>query len=114
MALSFLSRLFMPPEQRALKNPEDFDRPQDAAVLERDLKRAVRDPETRDLMISEVRSLSERGLPVTIGNAVADARSLKNELSRTHDRALHEFGIAAHLGADLLASHLILRVNKEA
>lgn len=102
----------MDPVQRSLKNPSDYDRPFDADAVIAEVKESVKDRETRDMMISEVDSLRERKQALTIANVVDDARALKLELSHTLDPALYEFGIAAHLGADLLASHLILRVNK--
>jgi hypothetical protein len=111
--MSILRKIFMDPYQRSLQDPGDYDRLLDAGRISHDVEKSIRDPEARGLMLAEVSSLVERGVPVTIAHIVDDARSLKDELSRTYDRSLYEFGVGAHLGADMLAEHLIRRANQK-
>lgn len=110
--LGFLSRLFMDPYQRELRDPANFERPVDAKAVEAEIKARYGASESGELMLRELSSLA-KDAPVTIARAAEDYYSIKSALDRPHDAGLHEFGIEAALGSEFLTRFLISRANNE-
>lgn len=109
--MGFFARLFMDPHQRQLRRPEDYRAPLDVEAIRAEVRGAVKDPESRDLMLSE---LADYGAakPLTLARVVEDGYSLREATSRATDRALHELGVEATLGAELMTGFLIRRANQ--
>ncbi len=108
--MSFFSRLFMDPHQRQLRRPEDFKAPLDLPQIKAEVAGQVKDPESRDLMLG---ALGEFGAqrPLTIAGVVRDGYALRDATQNTTDGTLHQYGVEATLGADLVTGFLIRRAN---
>ena len=110
-----IDRWFMDPQQRALTDPKQYSAPLDAdAVIEeiRSGRAGIRDAESKGLMMSSARDeVAARG-KLTISGIVGQVQSLDIALDRPHDNSLHQFGVEARLGADLLADYLVRRANQ--
>jgi hypothetical protein len=104
----------MSAEQRALKNPADYERPFDPAEVRREFSARTRDSETRAYFDRAVDGIVDRGDPLSIARAVSQRRAMEDALAAPHDASLTEFGVTSKLGDSMLISFLIDRANRAA
>lgn len=109
--MSFLARLFMDPHQRQLRRPEDYQAPLDLQQIKAEVTAQVKDPESRNLMLEELSGFGPTR-PLTVAAVVKDGYSLRDATQNTTDRAMHQYGVEATLGADMVSGFLIRRANQ--
>src|SRR5258708_7970534 len=113
--MRFLSRLFMDGYQRALTDPAQYTAAIDAKAVIEELssgKSGIRDYESLGYMKGAAESELENHGKLTIAGVAEQAQSLGFALGQPHHQCLHEFGVTAKLGAEMLADYLIRRANK--
>lgn len=109
--MSFLTRLFMDPHQRQLTRPEDYKAPLDLAQVKSEVAAKTKDPESRSLMLEALSGFGPQR-PLTVAGVVKDAYSLREATASTTDNTMHQYGVEATLGADMVTSFLIRRANQ--